>query len=157
MYVNFSVPVYGVTVRYNFLHFFPPRLTNPSLISSRRTHATSLTKLYNFGSSFVSLELSPSECNCCMKESVKRCCVLNCSIDAVVVVFGRLVVCMYGLLTGVAETNVFVALIEGTYEFSELDAAPEYELESGTLKLNGVKPILEDVPKKGFGKGYPET
>ena len=92
-----------------------------------------------------------------MKESVKRCCVLNCSIDAVVVVFGRLVVCMYGLLTGVAETNVFVALIEGTYEFSELDAAPEYELESGTLKLNGVKPILEDVPKKGFGKGYPET
>ena len=92
-----------------------------------------------------------------MKESVKRCCVLNCSIDAVVVVFGRLVVCMYGLLTGVAETNVFVALIEGTYEFSELDAAPEYELESGTLKLNGAKPILEDVPKKGFGKGYPET
>lgn len=79
-------------------------------------------------------------------------------MDAVVVVFGRLVVCMNGLLTGIAETNVFVALIAETYEFSELDAPPEYELESGTLKLNGVKLVLEDDPgKMGLWKGYPET
>ena len=76
-------------------------------------------------------------------------------MDAVAVVFGRLVVCMNGLLTGI-ETNVFVALIAETYEFSELD--DEYELESGTLKLNGVKLVLEDGPgKMALWKGYPET